>query len=327
MGMVIPLDGPIHGVPLGDGNVRVSVEVPIKGEALLPIPIGDEIVTLRQAIGTHVAWPRNLVIVTNEKPKLKTPNASFKPMLPQNLYKMPLSVRFLLQFARTMREEKPLKVAIDSGVFGYEQETYLNKDDIIEFCSMEPLSTVCMTIYMRHLWSSLKKDHKDNLYGFADPSSFSHDSGKRDERSFALSVRLEKSKEQQLIFAPYNFGFHWVMVVINPYSDMVYYLDSLNPVDIDHGLKGVIDVALRMFNAQKGRNRKNAIWKIIQCPTQAGKVECGYYVMRFMKAIIEDPTILTRSKFNNQSYNQEEIDDVRVEWADLVETLLQDDVE
>ncbi|XP_061989460.1 uncharacterized protein LOC133708026 isoform X2 [Rosa rugosa] len=212
-------------------------------------------------------------------------------MLPQNLYKMPLSVRFLLRFARTMREEKPLKVAIDSGVFGYEQETYLNKDDIIEFCSMEPLSTVCMTIYMRHLWSSLKKDHKDNLYGFADPSSFSHDSGKRDERSFALSVRLEKSKEQQLIFAPYNFG------------------------------------ALRMFNAQKGRNRKNAIWKIIQCPTQAGKVECGYYVMRFMKAIIEDPTILTRSKFNNQSYNQEEIDDVRVEWADLVETLLQDDVE
>lgn len=67
LGTVILLNGPVHGVPLGDANVRVSIDVPIKGEALLPIPIGDEIVTLRQAIGTHVAWPRNLVLVANEK--------------------------------------------------------------------------------------------------------------------------------------------------------------------------------------------------------------------------------------------------------------------
>jgi hypothetical protein len=44
------------------------------------------------------------------------------------------------------------------------------------------------------------------LYGFADPSAFSHDSGHQEERTYQLSETLKKSHEQQLIFAPYNFG-------------------------------------------------------------------------------------------------------------------------
>lgn len=64
---MIPINGPIHGVPLGDGNVRVSIDKSIKGEALLPIPNGVDMVTLEQAVGTHVAWPQNFVIMNNEK--------------------------------------------------------------------------------------------------------------------------------------------------------------------------------------------------------------------------------------------------------------------
>ena len=62
---------------------------------------------------------------------------------------MPSSVSLLLRCAKSMQKNESLMVAIDSGVFGYEQETFLTKDDIIEFCSMEPISTICMTIYMR----------------------------------------------------------------------------------------------------------------------------------------------------------------------------------
>jgi hypothetical protein len=62
---------------------------------------------------------------------------------------MPSSVSLLLRCAKSMQKNESLMVAIDSGVFGYEQETFLTKDDIIEFCSMQPVSTICMTIYMR----------------------------------------------------------------------------------------------------------------------------------------------------------------------------------
>ncbi|KAM5554057.1 hypothetical protein ABKV19_026008, partial [Rosa sericea] len=63
MGTVIMLDGPIHGVPLGAENVRISVDVSIKEDAYLPIPnVSGDIFTIKQAIGTHVAWPRHLVL-------------------------------------------------------------------------------------------------------------------------------------------------------------------------------------------------------------------------------------------------------------------------
>ncbi|XP_024198524.1 uncharacterized protein LOC112201828 [Rosa chinensis] len=45
----------IHGVPLGKENMRVSVVRAIVDDALLPIPVKDEIVTVSDAIGTCVA--------------------------------------------------------------------------------------------------------------------------------------------------------------------------------------------------------------------------------------------------------------------------------
>jgi hypothetical protein len=52
----------IHGVPLGEENVRVSVIRTIIHDAKLPFPINDEIITVRDAIGTYVAWPKNLIV-------------------------------------------------------------------------------------------------------------------------------------------------------------------------------------------------------------------------------------------------------------------------
>ena len=52
----------IHGVPLEEGSVRVSVDGVIKDDALLPFPIKDEMETIGQALGSHVAWPKEFVI-------------------------------------------------------------------------------------------------------------------------------------------------------------------------------------------------------------------------------------------------------------------------
>lgn len=54
----------IHGVPLAPEHARVSVDGVITPEALVPVPIAGEIETVHQAIGTHLAWPRKLIIYT-----------------------------------------------------------------------------------------------------------------------------------------------------------------------------------------------------------------------------------------------------------------------
>ncbi|XP_028104829.1 uncharacterized protein LOC114303883, partial [Camellia sinensis] len=56
----------IHTVPLGESNVRVSVEVVIQKDAPFPVPIPDEMLIVGEAVGFFVAWPKNLVLVGDE---------------------------------------------------------------------------------------------------------------------------------------------------------------------------------------------------------------------------------------------------------------------
>ena len=62
IGQVEATQGLIHSIKLGDSNYRVSVKKSIKGDALLPIPIGDELIQVSHVVGSYVAWPRHLVI-------------------------------------------------------------------------------------------------------------------------------------------------------------------------------------------------------------------------------------------------------------------------
>ncbi|BBN69267.1 hypothetical protein Prudu_862S000400 [Prunus dulcis] len=69
--------------------------------------------------------------------------------------------------------------------------------------------------------------------------------------------------------------------------------------------------------------RKAVIWKTLSgTPKQPSSVECGYYVMRFMRDIIMDPSLAFENKYakGNQEapYPQEAIDEVRNEWAEFV---------
>ncbi|KAK4834898.1 hypothetical protein QYF36_002107 [Acer negundo] len=53
-------------------------------------------------------------------------------------------------------------------------------------------------------------------------------------------------------------------------------------------------------------------------PKQPSSVECGYYVLGFMKEIIENPAILTEKFNGNTIYTQDEVDEVRLEWFEHV---------
>lgn len=57
----------IHGVPLGENHVRVTVIRAIEGDAFVPIPVRDEILTVDDAVGSCVAWPKDLVVTPAAK--------------------------------------------------------------------------------------------------------------------------------------------------------------------------------------------------------------------------------------------------------------------
>ncbi|XP_057795260.1 uncharacterized protein LOC131011485 isoform X2 [Salvia miltiorrhiza] len=83
--------------------------------------------------------------------------------------------------------------------------------------------------------------------------------------------------------------------------------------------------AMSIYNANKGKKFKNsAKWETVKAPRQPGGTECGFFVMRYMKEIVQgfekDANISLPSLFTNVQYSQVEIDEVREEWAKCVLT-------
>ncbi|XP_052298491.1 uncharacterized protein LOC127902708 [Citrus sinensis] len=120
---------------------------------------------------------------------------------------------------------------------------------------------------------------------FGNPSIFCDETGNNDKtRARAMVSRMEILDPQQLLMFPYNTS------------------------------------AFKIFVAKMGNaNRKSFVWKRVKCPQQTTNTECGYYVMRFMKKIIENQADSIKNLFvGRDSFTQKDIDKVRVEWAEYI---------
>ena len=57
----------LHHKPLPDGYLKVSVDIALELDVLLPIPdLVSEATLMGDAIGTFVAWPSDLIFTDDE---------------------------------------------------------------------------------------------------------------------------------------------------------------------------------------------------------------------------------------------------------------------
>ncbi|CAL2256773.1 unnamed protein product [Prunus armeniaca] len=131
------------------------------------------------------------------------------------------------------------------------------------------------------------------------------------------------------VIAVYMRG-HWMLIIVRPAKETVYYMDSLPNRFVDKDVRNIVNTSIKMYNSHTGKQSscKSPIWKNLQgTPRQPTNVECGYYVMRFMRDIIHDPGLAFEKKFDKKKepvvYTQEHIDEVRLEWAKFVKKQLQ----
>ncbi|KAL6269552.1 hypothetical protein ACE6H2_026463 [Prunus campanulata] len=202
-----------------------------------------------------------------------------------------------------------LTIHMPKEVFGFEHDTFLFTEDVLQFGSMVEIGTTVILVYMRFLFDYLKMANVVNVVGLVDPGLVSSGAGSISDRIKNLTNRLQTANGNQFFLVPYSPG-HWVMVIVRPLTKTAYYMNSLPKRMVDDDMRNIV-------------NTQQAIWKNLHgTPEQPTSVECGYYVMRFMRDIIHDPDLnfekkcsLTRKKIN---YKQEDIDEVRHEWAEFV---------
>ncbi|CAL2259548.1 unnamed protein product [Prunus armeniaca] len=240
---------------------------------------------------------------------------------------VPSSLQSFFRYVETTLKPqgKIMTFNIEKEVFGADRSTFVLHEDITQFAGMEEIGATVVAVYMRCLYDRLREANMCSMVGFIDPAQVSANAGSLTDRSRIVASRLQKTDGEQIFMMPYNPGRHWVLLIVKAKRETVDFLDPLpgNRV-VDEEGKNIMNNALKIYNSHIGRpGRKAPIWKTLPgTPKQPSSVECGYYVMRFMRDIIMDPSLEFEKKFakgkEQAPYPQAAIDEVRNEWAEFV---------
>ncbi|GMN69877.1 hypothetical protein TIFTF001_038923 [Ficus carica] len=109
------------------------------------------------------------------------------------------------------------------------------------------------------------------------------------ERAENILRILRNAPKGKLFLMSYNSGQHWILTVIDPWDDSVQYFNPLEN-ELDDDFKDLITMALNDWKLLVGRRikqRRNCQMLIdtVRCLIQEGYVECGYFVLAFMREI------------------------------------------
>ncbi|KAL6334208.1 hypothetical protein AAG906_006801 [Vitis piasezkii] len=243
--------------------------------APLPVPIPNQIKTIGEALGYQVLWPAQMVSLTThpiqdskkfKKQRNKETRLSSKDENPVDIKNFATLVGLLL------KEGKVHAVNITKDVFGESCKSFLMNDDMDMIISSTEVSSNCLMFYIWHLHKKMIDTKMTGRFAFVNLTLVS-------------KARMgEASKEN---------SYHWVLVALETRTMIAYYLDSLEDQP-SNDLKEIVNMALRIHPPQKHKSSKREpTWVVVGCPIQPGSVECGYYVMRYMRDIIADQGCLT----------------------------------
>ncbi|XP_074356002.1 uncharacterized protein LOC141695672 [Apium graveolens] len=160
----------VHGVPRKPVHVRVSVDGHIQLEASVPVPIPGEIEVVRQAVGSHVAWPHELIIYPTVA-KLQDDYSKMK--LNKNV---PKQYKVLYKHAAVFMKAtgESIPIPCDSDVFGTEETIYILHENVKALLEFDMIGQAAISDYMALLQRLIKIERKNDdvvLYGFFDPGA------------------------------------------------------------------------------------------------------------------------------------------------------------
>ncbi|GMN24789.1 hypothetical protein TIFTF001_050345 [Ficus carica] len=260
----VPTDT-VHGIPLGEENVRVTVTVPKINRALLPIPT-NEATSVEEAVGGFVAWPKSLVVLQTSlsqaskgpsrapereaegskrtkkragRKKLQSqPEVEQQPAQEEmpsfDLNDISFELRPLAFYAQSsMRDGTQIVCPQQHFVMGDEMSIYIGFEDVYHFISFKEISANSIMIYIRYLVECCARTGIDQRFEFISPVLVSPVQQNVDratyvrERAECILRILRNAPKGKRFLMPYNSGQHWILAVIDPWDDSVMYFNPL----------------------------------------------------------------------------------------------------
>nr|KAJ0207771.1 hypothetical protein LSAT_V11C500246210 [Lactuca sativa] len=329
--------GTIMKYSASDENIEVMIETILQGEALVPFPLEEEfIVKVKDALGHILRWPRHLVIRCSDLGKVVAKSVK-KHATPVKKAATPVNedgtgkmvdgekqpcdmeeendVEEVIGIEKKIKKEKQnvtvqrrwtgaqmkTRIRIENGsilkmtammadgqsendLFGYDSYTYLTWDDFEAVLTMDELTGAIIVSYMMVLFNKLKYGSPERDHGicFVNPT--------------VISPSTRKGKSKNIDDASRGLADRLSKRKGNDIIFMPY-----NPG------------AMVLYTTQSGSNKR--------CPVQPGSTECGYYMLRFMKEIVEEGIeVLVKDNIGDDKAENTtaDIKEIREEWSTFV---------
>ncbi|KAI5428784.1 hypothetical protein KIW84_033693 [Lathyrus oleraceus] len=349
----------LHTKPLPTGSLKVSVDIALEKDALLPHPDDvSDATLLGDAIGSFVAWPTDLIIVGYETPtksKAKDKGIAREIESVASQKEIPVAKKTEISKRTGAKKKNPSKyraclhtylettdisdgcvrlIPMDGAIFGFEYAEPLGKEDFDQILYHTQLSVGVINTYMRYLYDKLMGPRGlEQRFSFLNPmkTNLTEMIRKPDEvRTYVVERFMADTDREKLFFLPFNTGDggHWLLVAINPFKEIVYYLDSLhNDWTTYPAMKTKVDTIIQTVRAQRKiqvpkRKANNITWNRVECPRQRNNIDCGYYTLRFMKeTLLMDRTDIPSDYFDEYRcayYSKDQLDEIKEELCQFI---------
>ncbi|KAL1816639.1 hypothetical protein ACET3Z_019213 [Daucus carota] len=333
----------LHGKPIGEDNARVSITHVIQGAAHIPFPIEDEITTVEQAVGTFIAWPRNLLREVNAasddmvKPrtvkggkkngikKMKKVNELVSE--PDSVVNMgpdfpPTNLKKLWLWASaTLKDGRSHPFQLSKEAFGSTDKKCLFKSDFKALCFGGEISGGVICMFINVLQDHLRKHKMTDMITFVNPSKIGAiGCGTPAARSRALSLRFKDAKPGQVFLLPYHHTNHWALTVV-PNAQLVYHMDPLKRRIANEEWIEVVNNGIKIYKEEKIILKKKINWEnLAGVPAQTGTTDCGLFLMHYMKEICLDKELKFATKWarrTNVVCDADDLNEIKCTWANV----------
>ncbi|GMN66887.1 hypothetical protein TIFTF001_035953 [Ficus carica] len=227
----VPTDT-VHGIPLGEENVRVTITVPKLNRALLPIPT-NEATTIKEAVGGFVAWPKSSVIVqTSLIQASKGPSRAPDREAEGSKRTKKRAGRKKIQ-SQPEVEQQPAQQELPSFNFNDISFELRPLAYYAQSSMRDEISANSIMVYISYLVECCARTGMDQRFEFISPVLVSPVQQNVDRATYVREMAdyivwiLRNAPKGKRFLMPYNSGQHWILTVIDPWDDLVMYFNPL----------------------------------------------------------------------------------------------------
>ncbi|KAF1883233.1 hypothetical protein Lal_00030337 [Lupinus albus] len=166
-------DAMIHHAQIPSNHLKVSIDISIEDDALLPIPIDEDFIIAGLALATFVAWPKHLIDVVPIMGKVSTDDNSSTspPRIDEHASKKAKVVKSTPHSSKSNLEssgenlptDSTINISLPEPIYRYSTEEFITKNDTTDVHGRDWIGASVLSLYIRYLYDNFVPKSKKKV--------------------------------------------------------------------------------------------------------------------------------------------------------------------